>query len=87
MLWAVKGLAYDLIDDPLFRAIFAPCIPANMTRNTLREEMKTLGAKVLGDVFAKLKGAQITLGVDGWTNIRHRYQIVIFLCAVFHPHA
>ena len=72
VLWATKGLAFNLIDDPVFRAIFGPCIPSNVHRHSLNDEMKALGEKVLDGVWEKLKGRQVTLGVDGWTNARHR---------------
>ena len=85
VLWAMKGLSYDLIDDPLFRAIFGTSIPPNLHRHALAEEMKALGHKVLAAVFAKLKGSLVTIAVDGWTNIRHKYTILSgFLSTTFY---
>ena len=38
-LWATKGLAFELVDDPLFRSQFGPLVPMGLNRNTLPEEI------------------------------------------------
>ncbi len=43
--WASNGLAYDLVEDPLFRRCFASSIPRGMDRQNLSDEMKKLAAR------------------------------------------
>ena len=40
--WACNGLAYDLVDDQLFRRCFAGAIPCGMNRVNLSSEMIAL---------------------------------------------
>ena len=61
-----------MIDDPVFRAQFGTGVPTGLNANKLPEEMKSLAAKVQKEIFSRLKGEAITLGIDGWTNARHR---------------
>ena len=72
-LWATRALSFDLIDDSLFRAQFGPMTPAGLTRHSLAEEMTKLAEKVRGQILESMKGCTVTLGLDGWTNTRHRY--------------
>lgn len=72
VLWATKGLAFELIQDPIFKAQFGPCIPAGLDRGSLVTEMKQLAAKVDAELYNRMKGCTVTMGVDGWTNTRHR---------------
>ena len=37
--WALNGLAYELIDDPLFKRAFGIALPAGMTRHRLSTDM------------------------------------------------
>ena len=76
VLWATKGLAYGLTEDPLFKAIFGAVIPPNFNPHALSTDMVALGKEIHQEVIDKLKGAQVTIGVDGWTNTRHRYGVV-----------
>ena len=72
VIWATKGLSYDLIDDGLFRAQFAPCLPVGLNRKELSEEMKCLAQKILDLMFVKIGKGIVSLAVDGWTNCRHK---------------
>ena len=78
-IWARKALPYDLLDDPMFRQQFNPCIPPGFNRKKLSEEMHTLAGKVNERVYKKLGKCFATIGVDGWTNTRHHkmYNIVL----------
>lgn len=71
-LWATRALPFDLIDDPLFRAQFGVQVPIGLNRNTFGAEMKEFAHKVNTQIFKSMKGCMVTLGVDGWTNSRHR---------------
>ena len=71
--WATKSLPFDLIDDPVFRAQFGAGIPIGLNRNSFQAEMLALGDKVNKHILARMKGGAVTLGVDGWTNTRHRF--------------
>lgn len=43
--WACNGLAYDLVDDNLFRRCFAGALPCGMTRKKLSSEMVLLAER------------------------------------------
>ena len=73
VLWATKGLSFELVDDPIFRAQFGSGVPPGLNAHTLSSEMKELGQKVQREIYARLQGEAVTVGVDGWTNTRHRY--------------
>ena len=45
-IWARKALAYELLDDPMFRQQFGPCIPPGFNRKKLSEEMHLLVLRV-----------------------------------------
>ena len=72
VLWANRALAFDLIDDPVHRALFGVGVPIGLNRHTLVDEMGLLAQKIQTEVMAKLKGECVTLGLDGWTNTWHR---------------
>lgn len=72
-IWACNALAYQLIEDPLFRAQFGPSIPVGLGRQQLSEEMKLLAAKIDNLMISKIGKGTGTLAVDGWTNTRHRF--------------
>ena len=40
----------------------------------MTDEMKKLAAKVNDMVLSKVGTGPVTLGVDGWTNTRHRFK-------------
>ena len=71
-LWARRGLAYDLLDDPMFRAQFGFCIPTGFDSDKLSDQMKVLAAKIHNAIFKKIGNGTVTLAVDGWTNVRHK---------------
>ena len=72
VLWATRSLPFDMIDDPVFRSQFGYGVPLGLNRNTLPTEMGLLATKVEEAILQKLKGECVTLGLDGWTNTRHR---------------
>ena len=78
-IWARNHLAYDLIDDPMFRQQFGPNIPPSFDRRQHSDEMKSLATKITSRMFQKLGKCVATLGVDGWTNTRHHkmYNVVL----------
>lgn len=97
-IWARKALSYDLIEDAMFRTHFGPCIPLGFGRQELRfvhtfasmfcavlnsTEMKLLAKKIDALVLQKVGNAVGTLGVDGWTNVRHKYVPAAFRSTFF----
>jgi hypothetical protein len=78
VLWATRGLAFDLIDDPVFRAQFGVGVPIGLNRSNFPQHMALLANKVQDAVVAKMKGECVTLGLDGWTNTRHRCFVFLF---------
>ena len=84
VIWATHALPYHLIEDPLFKSQFAPCIPVGLGRHGLHDEMKLLSEKVMGAILAKIGKSPVTLGVDGWTNTRHRFHPPCFAYVSFY---
>lgn len=74
-IWACNALSFQLIDDPLFKAQFGPCIPLGFNRKELSEEMKKLANKVDEMMLSEIGKGVGVLAVDGWTNTRHRYVV------------
>ena len=54
-LWARRGLAYDLIDDPMFKAQFGSAIPLGFDRKKLSGVMQSLAKKLNADPEKKLE--------------------------------
>ena len=75
MIWASRALPYNLVDDPLFAMQFGTNIPPGLSRSTLKIEMVNLSQKVMEMIFKKVGSGPVCLGVDGWSNTRHRYPI------------
>ena len=67
-----QGLAYQLLDSPLFRAQFGVAIPVGFNRLDLSQTMVDLSQKIKAMVVAKLGKTMVTIATDGWTNVRHR---------------
>ena len=82
VLWALNALPYQLIQDPLFRAQFGPCIPPGLDRHVLSNEMKELAQKLDDLMYKDMSKCCVTLGIDGWTNTRHRYKPPTSCCAL-----
>jgi hypothetical protein len=73
MIWASRALPYSLVDDPLFKMQFGTNIPPGLSRSNLKMEMLGFAQKVTEMIFKKVGSGPVCLGVDGWTNTRHRY--------------
>ena len=64
-LWATAALPFDLIENPMFRAQFGPCIPVGLGRQELSSEMKLLALKINELVLTKIGKGVVTIGING----------------------
>ena len=78
-LWATAALPFDLIENPMFRAQFGPCIPVGLGRQELSSEMKILALKINELALKKIGKGVVTIGIDGWTNCRHHKMLNVTL--------
>lgn len=79
VIWARNALPFSLIEDELFRAQFAPCLPVGFGREELSKEMKELSEKVTKLLIQRISSGIVTMAVDGWTNCRHKKVLNIML--------
>jgi hypothetical protein len=75
VLWARGGLSFRTLDDPLFRELYGSCIPVGLTRKTMSQEVVKVAEKWRGELAAVLRGKLVTIGLDGWTNTRHKKMV------------
>ena len=69
-IWARNALPFRLLHDALFRQQFGISIPPQFDRKALSMEMHNLADKIWQKVCSKINKEVITIGVDGWTNVR-----------------
>eukprot|EP00397_Hematodinium_sp_SG-2012_P061683 GEMP01082100.1.p1 GENE.GEMP01082100.1~~GEMP01082100.1.p1 ORF type:complete len:191 (+),score=44.55 GEMP01082100.1:60-632(+) len=58
VLWARRGLAYDLLSDPDFKAIFGACLPSNFRRGNIPVHMAALKVKLTDDLREQIHGVR-----------------------------
>ena len=75
-MWARRALAYDLVDDPMFREQFGIGVPKGFDSHKLSEEMKLLANKMHEKMYQRIGQGTVTMALDGWTNLRHRYKVL-----------
>ena len=68
VLWARRGLAYDLLSDPDFKAIFGACLPSNFRRENIPAHMAALKVKLTDDLREQIQGYGASMTFDAWTN-------------------
>ena len=78
-IWALRALLYDLVEDPMFKHHFGLGIPKGFVRHELSTTMKTFAVRINETMYKRMGGEVVTLGIDGWTNFRHRYVMLCFV--------
>ena len=67
LAWAANGLAYDVLDEPNFKAAFKCSIPSGFGRKELSSEMILFAEKMREILSKKIHGQPVTLALDGGT--------------------